>query len=119
MSLRLDKLGLLQVDQITDNVSVSTGSTHTYLSISSKDVLYDKASQTFYMLLNKTKPDVAPRCIVISAPTESWLFEFHHTAIAYTLYLRKTEGRAPYWLRVYDDENIFKEGWTHCRKYSS
>jgi hypothetical protein len=119
MSLGLDKLGLIQVDQITDTVSVSNGSTHTYLGVSSKDVLYDKASQTFYMLLNKTKPDVAPLCIVISAPTESWLFQFYHTAIACTLYLRKLEGRAPYWLRVYDDENIYKQGWIHCRKHSS
>jgi hypothetical protein len=107
------------VDQITDTVSVSNGSTHTYLGVSSKDVLYDKASQTFYMLLNKTKPDVAPLCIVISAPTESWLFQFYHTAIACTVYLRKLEKRAPYWLRVYDDENIYKQGWIHCRKHSS
>jgi hypothetical protein len=119
MSLRLDKLGLLQVDQITDKVSVSNGSTHTYLGVSSKDVLYDKASQTFYMLLNKTKPDVAPRCIVISAPTESWLFQFYHTAIACTLYIRDLEGREAYWLRVYDNENLYKQGWAHCRKHSS
>ena len=119
MSLRLDKLGLVQVDQITDNVSVSNGSTHTYFGVSSKDVLYDKASQTFYMLLNKTKPDVAPRCIVISAPTESWLFQFYHTAIACTLYIRDLEGREAYWLRVYDNENLYKQGWAHCRKHSS
>jgi hypothetical protein len=115
MTLDLDKLGLHQV--IADKL---IGSTHTYLAISSKDVLYDKASQTFYTHTRGVHcPTAAPPCIVISAATESWLFEYHHTAISHTSYIRKFEGRAPYYLRVYEDESFYMQGWNRCRSHSS
>jgi hypothetical protein len=122
MTLDLDKLGLHQV--IAGKL---IGSTHTYLSISSKDVLYDKASRTFYThtrgvhVPNHIKPGAtaAPPCIVVSGTTESWLFAYHHTAISHTSYIRNLDGHKPYYMQVYEDETFYMQEWNLCRSHSS